>query len=144
MVLHQCKRSVVDQKSALRPRSFKGTPPAPEFSARYSPTPALVAQGIEHRPPEPCAQVRILPRALPKLLVSAPFPTGRAALSLVFVNRLTAISRIPGERADKKASSEDCKEQRHTETTIRHGFRSRVRRFECLGTLRKVGLRLSY
>ena len=25
--------------------------------------PALVAQGIEHRPPEPCAQVRILPRA---------------------------------------------------------------------------------
>jgi hypothetical protein len=26
-------------------------------------TPALVAQGIEHRPPEPCAQVRILPRA---------------------------------------------------------------------------------
>jgi hypothetical protein len=26
--------------------------------------PALVAQGIEHRPPEPCAQVRILPRAL--------------------------------------------------------------------------------
>src|SRR4051812_18635144 len=28
-----------------------------------SPCPALVAQGIEHRPPEPCAQVRILPRA---------------------------------------------------------------------------------
>ena len=28
-----------------------------------SPGPALVAQGIEHRPPEPCAQVRILPRA---------------------------------------------------------------------------------
>jgi hypothetical protein len=28
-------------------------------------SPALVAQGIEHRPPEPCAQVRILPRALP-------------------------------------------------------------------------------
>ena len=27
------------------------------------PIPALVAQGIEHRPPEPCAQVRILPRA---------------------------------------------------------------------------------
>ena len=26
--------------------------------------PALVAQGIEHRSPEPCAQVRILPRAL--------------------------------------------------------------------------------
>src|SRR5690348_5910991 len=26
--------------------------------------PALVAQGIEHRPPEPGAQVRILPRAL--------------------------------------------------------------------------------
>jgi hypothetical protein len=26
--------------------------------------PALVAQGIEHRPPEPCAQVRILSRAL--------------------------------------------------------------------------------
>ena len=28
------------------------------------PRAALVAQGIEHRPPEPCAQVRILPRAL--------------------------------------------------------------------------------
>ena len=32
---------------------------------RYNndPPPALVAQGIEHRPPEPGAQVRILPRA---------------------------------------------------------------------------------
>ena len=30
-------------------------------------TPALVAQGIEHRPPEPCAQVRILPRARPEM-----------------------------------------------------------------------------
>ena len=29
--------------------------------------PALVAQGIEHRPPEACAQVRILPRALSDL-----------------------------------------------------------------------------
>ncbi len=29
----------------------------------YDVAPALVAQGIEHRPPEPCAQVRILPRA---------------------------------------------------------------------------------
>ena len=28
---------------------------------------ALVAQGIEHRPPEPCAQVRILPRALSEI-----------------------------------------------------------------------------
>ena len=37
--------------------------PGPRFSAGYSPTPALVAQGIEHRPPEPCAEVRILPRA---------------------------------------------------------------------------------
>ena len=35
--------------------------------ARSSGTPALVAQGIEHRPPEPCAQVRILPRALPAI-----------------------------------------------------------------------------
>src|SRR5439155_25577693 len=34
-------------------------------SARYARTvPALVAQGIEHRPPEPGAQVRILPGAL--------------------------------------------------------------------------------
>ena len=28
-----------------------------------SPPPALVAQRIEHRPPEPCAQVRVLPGA---------------------------------------------------------------------------------
>ena len=31
---------------------------------RSRPTPALVAQRIEHRPPEPCAQVRVLPGAL--------------------------------------------------------------------------------
>ena len=30
---------------------------------RSSRPPALVAQRIEHRPPEPCAQVRVLPRA---------------------------------------------------------------------------------
>ena len=34
------------------------------FRARYSPRPALVAQGIERRIPNPCAQVRILPGAL--------------------------------------------------------------------------------
>jgi hypothetical protein len=33
------------------------------LSTKYSATPALVAQRIEHRPPEPCAQVRVLPRA---------------------------------------------------------------------------------
>src|SRR5262249_36218773 len=37
------------------------------------PPSALVAQRIEHRPPEPCAQVRVLPRARnPMLRASAP------------------------------------------------------------------------
>ena len=40
--------------------------------------PALVAQGIEHRPPEPGAQVRILPRAQRNPLVRGGFPRSRA------------------------------------------------------------------
>ena len=41
-----------------------GSPASSEPAAlRTLVRPALVAQGIEHRPPEPCAQVRILPRA---------------------------------------------------------------------------------
>ena len=74
--------SSVGASDRSSPGSLKQQPPAHEFSPGYSPTPALVAQGIEHRPPEPCAQVRILPRALPKLLVSCPFHTGPAAPSL--------------------------------------------------------------
>src|SRR4029078_11710353 len=47
------------------PRAVAPPPGPPPAAANLpaSSTPALVAQGIEHRPPEPCAQVRILPRA---------------------------------------------------------------------------------
>src|SRR5712692_6750372 len=48
-----------DVKPVKRRSETNGT----RFSPKYPATPALVAQGIEHRPPEPCAQVRILPRA---------------------------------------------------------------------------------
>src|SRR5262249_20595228 len=40
------------------PLDYAGRSPSTRSTA-----PALVAQRIEHRPPEPCAQVRVLPRA---------------------------------------------------------------------------------
>ncbi len=43
-------------------RSYALCSPVNAF-ARRTPVSALVAQGIEHRPPEPGAQVRILPGA---------------------------------------------------------------------------------
>lgn len=51
--------------SRTRPARVVPCPRAPGrgFSARFCTSPALVAQRIEHRPPEPCAQVRVLPRA---------------------------------------------------------------------------------
>ena len=53
---------------AKYPDRFGGEPPplgprSRTVTASLLRRPALVAQGIEHRPPEPCAQVRILPRA---------------------------------------------------------------------------------
>src|SRR5204863_7641425 len=56
---------IADRGSSRRPIAW---PTAPTGGAERCPTafsarPALVAQRIEHRPPEPCAQVRVLPRA---------------------------------------------------------------------------------
>src|SRR5581483_7462804 len=42
---------------------------------------ALVAQGLEQRPPEPCAQVRILPRALTSALIRAYIGVGPATVA---------------------------------------------------------------
>ena len=55
--------------------------------------PALVAQGIEHRPPEPGAQVRILPRAPAKVvsdqrkypIQSVEWLTGRETVAVCYV-----------------------------------------------------------
>src|SRR5581483_2376536 len=48
---------------------------------RIAPSRALVAQGIEQRPPEPCAQVRILPRALTSALIRAYIWLGPATVA---------------------------------------------------------------
>ncbi len=72
-------------RAAGAPSGGRRTPllPSPGPSGRRSRCRALVAQGIEQWPPEPCAQVRILPRA--------PFRFGpdRAAA------QVRAVSRCP-------------------------------------------------
>src|SRR5664280_742817 len=50
---------------------------------RPAPPVALVAQRIEHRPPEPVAQVRVLPGALPGALLPGTLPGALPGAQLV-------------------------------------------------------------
>ena len=65
---YNAARSRAPPSEALEQRTLRQAAPKSRarrvFCPKNSPAPALVAQRIEHRPPEPCAQVRVLPRAL--------------------------------------------------------------------------------
>src|SRR5687767_11820785 len=55
----------IPRRTVGEPTGAVVRPLGPPKGLRYARRPtALVAQRIEHRPPEPCAQVRVLPRAL--------------------------------------------------------------------------------
>ena len=97
--------------------------PGRRFSTKYSATPALVAQRIEHRPPEPCAQVRVLPRAPPRC--SEHRHHHRARRSQGFRH---GASRVPAQaevRSDARASRVANRPRAGREATIaRHGSSS--------------------
>src|SRR5581483_11250037 len=75
---------------------------------------ALVAQGIEQRPPEPCAQVRILPRALTSPLIRAYIRASPAA--------------VPTRQSVKSPSAVRLGRANGTPTTAWAGVRQRRRR----------------
>jgi hypothetical protein len=83
---------------------------------------ALVAQGIERRPPEPGAQVRILPRALPAMSreIVRTYPGDVVSASAL---RLVAPGRIRDEPA-----REQLPHHQHVETGCEASCRAESQR----------------
>ncbi len=75
--------------------------------------PALVAQGIEHRPPEPCAQVRILPRAPCDLSADqAIHPVQRTCCDVRQARLLAATGRCDWEDAGRRVPARSAPQAR--------------------------------
>ena len=90
---------------------------AKDPSGRSGPTtPALVAQRIEHRPPEPGAQVRVLPRAPAETASELHKVTGGGVAQLDHPEPLLAIlCRCDWEERGRRIRFSDCpgRMQRH-------------------------------